>query len=102
MFEKDNDVVHVSTYVCSKVIEQIVHGSLKGCRSITETKMHHFKLERAKLGLEGRFLHRVMVNTDLVKTLSQIEFREVISGSHRVEHFINPRHRVFIGECDLV
>src|SRR5689334_11383654 len=88
----NNDVVEIHDNEFSKEISKsVVHYSLKCRRCICETEGHREEFVLSRPCIKSRFRYRSFTDFDLIISRCEIDFRETLSGSYRVEAVLNSR-----------
>lgn len=99
---KLNDVVQVAqTYFPFESMQNSVHHSLKGSRSIAQAKGHHVKFVQPVRGDEGGLWTTRVCQGDLPVPRSQVQRGEKLRTLQGVETVVDAEQRVYIFASDL-
>ena len=101
-FGEDDDVVDVDLTERAVLVEDEVHGPLECRRSVTQSKRHDSELVGTVSGLKGGAFSVFWNNQHLVETRPEDHFGENAPTSYSVDAFVDPRHRVYDFQRELV
>ena len=82
--------------------KNLIHNTLEGCWSVSETKRHHQPLKQPLAHLERSFRHISLFNLDLPVTRAQIQTRETGCTSKLIQQVTSMGQRILVFNSDSI